>query len=133
MEKNSVEAIVGALNEAGVRYLIVGGMAVVAHGYLRFTADLDLMGRKIWRTSPGCWRCGRAEAVLENQADRDREWERGWAGHELAQLRRLARLPLSQKLAWLEEAHRLVLQLRGQTSLSPGTIPNGDNQAMQAD
>ncbi len=43
MEKSSVEAIVRALNEAGVRYLIVGGMAVVAHGYLRFTADLDLI------------------------------------------------------------------------------------------
>jgi hypothetical protein len=43
VEKSSVEAIVRALNEAGVRYLIVGGMAVVAHGYLRFTADLDLI------------------------------------------------------------------------------------------
>ena len=37
MQKSSVEAIVCALNEAGVRYLIVGGMAVVAHGYMRFT------------------------------------------------------------------------------------------------
>ena len=43
MDKSSVEAIVGAMNEAGVRYLIVGGMAVVAHGYVRFTADLDLI------------------------------------------------------------------------------------------
>ena len=43
MEKRSVEEIVRALNEAGVRYLIVGGVAVVAHGYLRFTADLDLI------------------------------------------------------------------------------------------
>ncbi|PYR65345.1 MAG: hypothetical protein DMG20_14885, partial [Acidobacteria bacterium] len=36
-------AIVGALNENQVRYLIVGGLAVVAHGYLRFTADVDLL------------------------------------------------------------------------------------------
>ncbi|MBI3462630.1 MAG: hypothetical protein HY000_06150 [Planctomycetes bacterium] len=43
MEKRSVEAIVRALNDAGVRYLIVGGLAVVAHGYLRFTADVDLI------------------------------------------------------------------------------------------
>ena len=43
MEKSSVEAIIRALNEAGVRYLIVGGLAVVAHGYLRFTADVDLI------------------------------------------------------------------------------------------
>jgi hypothetical protein len=43
VERRSVEAIVRALNEAGVRYLIAGGLAVVAHGYLRFTADVDLI------------------------------------------------------------------------------------------
>jgi hypothetical protein len=43
MERRSVEAIVRALNDAGVRYLIAGGVAVVAHGYVRFTADLDLI------------------------------------------------------------------------------------------
>lgn len=36
-------------------------------------------------------------------------WDSGWEGHHRAQMRRLARLPLAQKLAWLEEAHRLVL------------------------
>lgn len=41
--KRSVEAIVEALNAAGVRYLIAGGLAVVAHGHVRFTADVDLM------------------------------------------------------------------------------------------
>lgn len=43
MERHSVEAIVGALNAASVRYLVVGGLAVVAHGYVRFTADVDLV------------------------------------------------------------------------------------------
>jgi hypothetical protein len=43
MELRSVEAVVGALNAAGVRYLIVGGLAVNAHGYLRSTRDLDLV------------------------------------------------------------------------------------------
>lgn len=43
MDKNSVEAIVGALEAAEARYLIAGGLAVVAHGYVRFTADLDLI------------------------------------------------------------------------------------------
>jgi hypothetical protein len=43
MERRSVEAIVQALNEAGVRYLIVGGLAVVAHGFVRFTADIDVV------------------------------------------------------------------------------------------
>jgi hypothetical protein len=43
----SVEAIVRALNEAGVRYLIAGGLAVNAHGYLRYTNDLDVVLRLI--------------------------------------------------------------------------------------
>lgn len=32
-----------ALNEAAVRFLAAGGMAVSAHGYLRFTKDADLV------------------------------------------------------------------------------------------
>ncbi|MDD3179546.1 MAG: hypothetical protein PHQ04_04260 [Opitutaceae bacterium] len=43
MEVRSIEAIVQALNEAGVRYLIVGGLAVNAHGYERLTRDVDLV------------------------------------------------------------------------------------------
>jgi len=43
MEKHSIESIVQALNNHQVRYLIAGGLAVVAHGYVRFTADLDLI------------------------------------------------------------------------------------------
>lgn len=43
MTLTSFEAIVRALDAAGVRYLVVGGLAVNAHGYLRFTQDLDLV------------------------------------------------------------------------------------------
>ncbi|MGO8763799.1 MAG: hypothetical protein ACLQSR_01535 [Limisphaerales bacterium] len=43
MEVRSVEAIVKALNAARVKYLIVGGLAVVAYGYERFTDDVDLV------------------------------------------------------------------------------------------
>jgi hypothetical protein len=43
MERRSVEAIVGALDAAGVHYLVVGGLAVAAHGYVRFTADIDIV------------------------------------------------------------------------------------------
>jgi hypothetical protein len=43
MERRSVEAIVGALEAAGTRYLIVGGLAVAAHGYVRFTADINIV------------------------------------------------------------------------------------------
>lgn len=41
-------------------------------------------------------------------------WERGWDGHERAQRERLAKLPLADKIAWLEEAHRVVLHLQAQ-------------------
>lgn len=43
MKLASFEAIVRALNGAGVRYLVAGGLAVNAHGYLRFTKDADLV------------------------------------------------------------------------------------------
>ena len=42
----------------------------------------------------------------------ERLWERGWDGHRDAQARRLAELSLAEKLAWLEEAHALVLRLQ---------------------
>lgn len=34
---------VGALQETGLRYMLIGGVAVNIHGYLRATHDLDLM------------------------------------------------------------------------------------------
>ncbi|MBN1423951.1 nucleotidyl transferase AbiEii/AbiGii toxin family protein [Candidatus Fermentibacteria bacterium] len=43
MHASSVEAIADALSRANVRYLVVGGLAVVAHGHLRFTADIDIV------------------------------------------------------------------------------------------
>lgn len=43
MKLDSVKDIVKALNRGRVRYLIVGGLAVVAHGYVRFTKDIDLV------------------------------------------------------------------------------------------
>lgn len=43
MKLATFEAIVRALNDAGVRYLVAGGLAVNAHGYLRFTKDVDFV------------------------------------------------------------------------------------------
>ncbi len=43
MEIQSVTLIVKVLNDAGVRYLVVGELAVNAHGFQRFTNDLDLV------------------------------------------------------------------------------------------
>jgi predicted nucleotidyltransferase len=45
MKLTSFEKVVGALNKAKVRYLVVGGLAVNAHGYARFTNDIDLVIR----------------------------------------------------------------------------------------
>ena len=43
MKLASFEAIVRAFGQAQVRYLVAGGLAVNAHGYLRFTQDVDLV------------------------------------------------------------------------------------------
>lgn len=42
MTRSSIESLFGALNAANARYLVAGGLAVVAHGLVRFTADVDL-------------------------------------------------------------------------------------------
>jgi hypothetical protein len=38
-----IELLLTELSNAEVRYVLVGGVAVVLHGYLRATADLDLV------------------------------------------------------------------------------------------
>lgn len=37
------EPVFAALNDAGVRYVVVGGLAVVLHGHPRLTADVDIV------------------------------------------------------------------------------------------
>jgi len=43
MKLDTLEKIFQSLNEAQVRYLIAGGLAVNAHGYLRYTKDVDFV------------------------------------------------------------------------------------------
>lgn len=43
MKLPAFEAVAQALHAGGTRYLVAGGLAVNAHGYLRFTADIDLV------------------------------------------------------------------------------------------
>ena len=43
MKFASFDALVSALDRAQVRYLVAGGLAVNAHGVLRFTKDVDLV------------------------------------------------------------------------------------------
>lgn len=37
------EPLFDTLNQAGVRYVVVGGLATVLHGFARLTADVDLV------------------------------------------------------------------------------------------
>ncbi|MDZ4788806.1 MAG: hypothetical protein SH807_07695 [Blastochloris sp.] len=43
MKLLSLDIVIQTLNQAQVRYLIVGGLAVNAHGYVRTTMDVDLV------------------------------------------------------------------------------------------
>ncbi|MGH8245996.1 MAG: nucleotidyl transferase AbiEii/AbiGii toxin family protein [Gammaproteobacteria bacterium] len=43
MKLTSLIAVAAALQDADVRYLVAGGVAVNAHGYQRLTQDLDLV------------------------------------------------------------------------------------------
>lgn len=45
MRLTSFEAVARALNDEGVPFIVVGGLAVNAHGYPRFTQDVDLVVR----------------------------------------------------------------------------------------
>ena len=54
-------------------------------------------------------------------------WEKGWQGHEDAQLRRMARWSLREKIRWLEEAAKLVESLRKQAE--PATLPAGQTRS----
>lgn len=40
---NDVKTVVRLLNEAGVAYALVGGYALAAHGYVRFSEDVDVL------------------------------------------------------------------------------------------
>jgi hypothetical protein len=60
MKLASFDALVSALQRADVRYLVAGGLAVNAHGYLRFTKDVDVVVQLV----PG--NIERAFAVLED-------------------------------------------------------------------
>lgn len=81
MERRSVEAIVRALNDAGVRYLIAGGVAVVAHGYVRFTADLDVILDLETKICIGLWRRSQDSGIAPARRCRSsNSWRKSWIG-----------------------------------------------------
>lgn len=58
----------------------------------------------------------------------DREWEHGWEGHADAQIRRLARLTLAEKLRWLEETERLVKAIEQARQRAGGGTPGEERR-----
>ena len=77
--------MVEVLQEAQARYLIVGGLAVVAHGYVRYTSDVDLVialdSENVLRSMKALAKLGyrpRVPVPLEAFADADlrAQWNR---------------------------------------------------------
>jgi len=57
----------------------------------------------------------------------ERRWELGWAEHEILQRKRLSHLALSEKLLWLEQAHRMAKHLQAsRCSLADSRDRDGD-------
>jgi len=67
-EPADVVRVCRALNEAGARYLVIGGFALVAHGGGRFTKDVDLL---VDDTPENVARVRRALAILPDNAAAD--------------------------------------------------------------
>ena len=63
-----------ALNAAGARYLVIGGIACILHGYVRATSDLDVLIER----SPD-----NAERVLDGLARTGYGFAREWTAKEL--------------------------------------------------
>ena len=49
--------------------------------------------------------------MTKDHNESERLWERGWGGHEKAQLLRLSRLPFTEKIKWLEDAQEMLEHL----------------------
>ncbi len=92
-----LESIFRSLNEASVRYLVVGGVAVAAHGHPRYTADLDL--------------------VIALEAENAERAVRVLMGHGYRPLAPVAPLDFAKAEArrrWVEEKGMMVFQMRSE-------------------
>lgn len=65
--------LLGDLNAAGVRYVVIGGIAVIRHGVVRATKDLDVVvgvdttTEKALRVLMGQWRATRPDGSPEDR------------------------------------------------------------------
>ncbi|HET7224324.1 MAG TPA: DUF6036 family nucleotidyltransferase [Candidatus Eisenbacteria bacterium] len=104
MTARSVVDIVRALNATSERYLIAGGLAVVAHGYVRLTLDVDLM---LDLASPGL---SKVVQALED------------LGYEpkIVPVRLTALLDPVQRASWVRDKGAVVLNLRSTEHVQTG-------------
>jgi hypothetical protein len=49
--------------------------------------------------------------MIDKGMSQEQIWEKGWDGHEKAQLKRMARLSFQEKIKWLEEAQEQLISL----------------------
>ncbi len=69
-EENDLLTLCSELNTRGANYIVVGGMAVIHHGYLRATEDIDLL---IEDSTENLARVRRALEILPEKAIRELE------------------------------------------------------------
>ena len=110
MKGHDIERILGALSGAGVRYLVVGGVAVVLHGHLRVTRDVDLVVelvpanvRTALKALSGLGFRPRAPVRMEDFADP--EQRRGWVRDKNMRVFSLwnSKMPLTEVDLFVEE------------------------------
>ncbi len=118
MQQASIQSIVQSLNQANVRYLIAGGLAVVAHGYMRLTMDVDLIldleksnAEKALQALARLGYRPRAPVPLDQFADSEirEKWinDKGMTvfslhspQHEMTQIDLFVRSPINFETAW---------------------------------
>jgi hypothetical protein len=67
-ESGDLLKICKSLNRAGARYIVIGGMAMVVHGFNRGTEDIDLL---VDRTVENIARLREALSILPDNAVRE--------------------------------------------------------------
>jgi predicted nucleotidyltransferase len=72
--KSTTAQVCEALNGTGCRYLVIGGVACILHGYVRATTDVDIL---IERTEAN------AEGILKALSTLGYGFAREWRGEEI--------------------------------------------------
>jgi hypothetical protein len=101
------EELLADLDDANVRFVVVGGLAVVIQGYARLTADVDLVidldSSNVLRAVQSPGDAMASDPALE-QSSVDDTWRADFRSAEERLLDASLAATPSQRLKWLEEA-----------------------------